>query len=93
MLRKPVMAALASIICACAAPVQKSDTNSVLRTQLDSPAVQEEVQQLAGLPQPERWEKAKELLLNKHILATCAFDTDHPVPEDPTRSGYAIVPC
>jgi hypothetical protein len=96
---RPKELALALIICACATPSPKSDTSSTrrqtaeLKSQLDSPVVQEEVQHLAKLPQPERWEKAKELLANKHILASCAFDKDHPVPEDPTRDGYAIVPC
>jgi hypothetical protein len=107
MLQKTLIAALALIISACATQVPRSDASSTrrqtaeqravadseLRGQLDSPIVKEEVQHLSTLPQPERWEKAKELLANKHILASCAFDKDHPVPEDPTRGGYAIVPC
>jgi len=99
MLHKPMLAALALIICACAAPPPKSDISGTrrqtaeLKSQLDNPVIQEEVQNLARLPQPERWEKAKELLANKHILATCAFDKDHPVPQDPTRGAYALVPC
>ena len=50
--------------------------------QLKRKDIQEYVCYLCTLSQPERWEKAKSLLSDNSVQATCAFDKDHPVPAD-----------
>ena len=107
MLQKSMMAAIALIMTACAHPVPKPDTtttprtvtteqqapeNQALAAQLDSKDVKAYVCYLCTLPQPERWEKAKALLTANHLLASCAFDDDHPVPDDPGPGTIATIP-
>jgi hypothetical protein len=75
-----------------AGPRQQSETERALTAQLDSNDVQAYVAYVCGLPQPERYEKAKALLQANHLVATCAFDKEHPLPEDRNRGPVAIIP-
>jgi uncharacterized lipoprotein YajG len=98
MLQKSTVAALTLIMTACAHQVAKTDASTAPRTvtteqqspenqelaaQLESKDVKAYVCYLCTLPQPERWEKAKALLTANHLLASCAFDKDHPIPVNP----------
>ena len=64
-----------------------------LTAQLDSKEVQDYVCYICGLPQPERWEKAKALLANNRVLAACAIDEDHPIPQEFMKGEIASVPA
>ena len=107
MLRELAIATLALVTGACSSVMHKADTPDTstqqtaaqdaermqaLSAQLDNEGVQTYVEYLCGLPQPERWEKAKALLANNHLVAACAFDESHPVPEDSNPGPIAVVP-
>ena len=107
MLRKLVIGSLALSMAACAHQMQKTDASRTspaegprqqsereraLTAQLDSKDVRSYADYICGLPQPERWEKAKALLATNNLVAACAFDKDHPLPEDSNRGPIAIIP-
>lgn len=107
MLRELAIATLTLVTGACSSSMHKTDTPDTSRqqtaaqdaermralsAQLDNNDVQAYVEYVCGLPQPERWEKAKSLLANNHLVAACAFDKDHPMPEDSNRGPIAVVP-
>lgn len=95
MLQKSTVAALTLIMTACAHQVPKTDApttpstvttevqtpeNQELAAALESKVVKAYVCYLCTLPQPDRWGKAKTLLTTNHLIASCAFDKDHPIP-------------
>jgi hypothetical protein len=51
---------------------EPSAAERTIATQLERP--------VCSLAQPERWQKAKDLLARNHLLASCAVDTEHPMP-------------
>jgi cytochrome c5 len=108
MLQKSTVAALTLVMTACAHQVTKTDAsptpqtvtvdqqaaeNAALAAQLESKDVKEYVCYLCTLPEPERCKKAKELLAANRLLASCAFDDDCPVPEDPGPGTIATIPA
>ena len=72
---------------------QPSADNAALASQVDSKDVKDYICYLCTLPQPERWEKAKALITNNHLIALCAFDKDHPVPENLPHGTLTIPGC
>jgi hypothetical protein len=64
-----------------------------LTAQLKRKDIREYVCYLCGLPQPERWETAKALLADNRVLASCAFDKDHLIPEDQMYGPIATIPA
>ena len=107
MLRELTIAALTLLTVSCAVPTHRANTSGTstqqtspqdiermqaLNSQLDSKDVQAYAEYLCSLPQPERWEKAKALLASNSLIATCAFDESHPMPQDSKRGPVAVIP-
>ena len=76
-----------------AAVEQRVAEDEQLTAQLKRKDIREYVCYLCGLPQPERWEKAKDLLADNRVLASCAFDKEHLIPDDQMHGPIATMPA
>jgi hypothetical protein len=75
-----------------ASAAESEQYEKLLTDQLARQDVAKYVTYIDSLPQPERWERAKEFFCTNHLMVVSAFDKEHPVPTECQNGPAATVP-